>query len=66
MVRSKDRMMILDLVDNGAGTALRGLNINIELMILFAIVALLFTSAPKELITAVTSSPSLKRVSLAF
>jgi hypothetical protein len=66
IVRSNDRMMILDLVDSGVGTALRGLNISIELMILFAIVALSFTSAPKELITAVTSSPSLKRVSLAF
>jgi hypothetical protein len=59
MVRSKDRMMIFDLVDSGVGTDLRGLNINIELMILLAMVALLLTSAPKELITAVTSKPSL-------
>jgi hypothetical protein len=52
-------MMIFDLVDSGVGTDLRGLNINIELMILLAMVALLLTSAPKELITAVTSKPSL-------
>jgi hypothetical protein len=57
--------MTLDLVEIGDVTNFNGLKRRIALMILFAIVARLFTSDPKQLIAAVMSRTSLTKLEIA-